>query len=55
VEDKKKKIAANIISFRVTDDELASIREVMKATRQNASAVMRQFIKPWNNDENLNR
>ena len=42
---KKKRMVGKVISVRVTDDELESIQEIMRATRKNASNVMRDAIR----------
>ena len=42
---RKKKPVGQVISFRVSDDEMATIREIMKTSRKNASAVMREAIR----------
>lgn len=47
---KKKEQGTKVISVRVSNEELATIREVMQITRKSASHVMRdafrQFIAP---------
>ena len=43
--EQKKKPVGQVISFRVSEDEMATIREIMKTSRKNASAVMREAIR----------
>jgi hypothetical protein len=42
---RKKKPVGQVISVRVSDDEMATIREIMRISRKNASAVMREAIR----------
>ena len=42
---RKKKPVGQVISFRVSDDEMETIREIMKVSRKNASSVMREAIR----------
>ena len=44
---KGKKVVGKIICVRVTDDELETIRQIMEATRMNATAVLREAIKTF--------
>jgi predicted transcriptional regulator len=42
---RKKKPVGQVISVRVSDDEMATIREIMRISRKNTSAVMREAIR----------
>jgi hypothetical protein len=42
---KKDKPGNKVISVRVTEGEMETIREAMKITRQNASTIMREAIR----------
>lgn len=42
---RKKKPVGQVISFRVSDEEMETIREIMKISRKNTSAVMREAIR----------
>jgi len=42
---KKEKPGNKVISVRVTEGEMETIREAMRITRQNASTIMREAIR----------
>ncbi len=42
---KKNRVVGKVISVRVTEDELESIREIMRKTRKSTSNVMRDAIR----------
>ena len=44
MDGKKKKLVGNVISVRVSNDELQGIQEIMKVTRKSASKIMREAI-----------
>ena len=41
---KKKNLVGKVISVRVTDDDMAVLRKVMKQTNKSASTIMREVI-----------
>jgi hypothetical protein len=43
----------NVISLRVSDDELASLREIMAMTQKSVTDVLREAIKLVRPHENL--
>ncbi len=41
----KKRMVGKVISVRISDAELETIQEIMRATRKSASNVMREAIR----------